>query len=602
MMAQESTATLPSWDLSELYAGLDDPKLDADLAEVLALAEAFEADYKGRLATMDDAALAEAFGRYEALLARSGPPGTYAHLVHAADAANPRHGALVAKVQEHGTQVQNHLLFFELELAKLDAARLEQIAANPLFARVRHYVEKVVEEKPYMLSEPEERVLNEKDVTGSSAFSRLFDEITSTMEFTLEVDGKAQTLNESALLAYLYHPERDLRRKAAESLSEGLGRYLRQLVFIYNTLIQDKATNDRLRGYPEPESRRHLGNDLSPEIVETMAAATVEAYPLVARYYALKQAMLGLDKLYIYDRYAPLPGTANDIPWDEARRVVVDSYSAFDPEIGEIVDRFFHHRYIDAALRDGKRGGAFCAAVTPDHHPYVLLNYTGKPRDVMTLGHELGHGIHDVLSRVQSILEYHPPLALAETASVFGEILVFDALRQRLDDPRERLAFLAGKIEDMFATTFRQIAMYRFEQRVHRLRRNEGELDADTIGAVWQEELGAMFAGAIDLTEGHKVWWSYIPHFVHTPFYVYAYPFGQFLTLGLYYLYQQEGAAFLPRYRQVFSAGGSVAPRPLMASVGIDIADPGFWRSGMQYIQGLVDEAEHLWQTIHHRA
>ena len=600
-MAQQSTATLPSWDLSELYADLDDPKLDDDLAEVLALAEVFETDYKGRLATMDDAALVEAFARYEALLARSGPPGTYAHLVHAADAANPRHGALVAKVQEHGTQVQNHLLFFELELAKLDAARLEQIAANPALARVRHYVEKVVAEKPYMLSEPEERVLNEKYVTGASAFSRLFDEITSTMEFTLEVDGKPQTLNESALLAYLYHADRGLRRRAGESLSEGLGRYRRQLLFIYNTLLQDKATNDRLRGYPEPESARHLSNELSSEIVETMAAATVEAYPLVARYYNLKRSMLGLDKLYVYDRYAPLPGTANDISWDEARRVVVDSYSAFDPEIGEVVDRFFHQRWIDAALRDGKRGGAFCAAVTPDRHPYVLLNYTGKPRDVMTLGHELGHGVHDVLSRVQSILEYHPPLALAETASVFGEILVFDALRQRLDDPRERLAFLAGKIEDVFATTFRQIAMYRFEQRVHRLRRNQGELDADTIGGVWQEEIGAMFAGSIELTEGHSLWWSYIPHFVHTPFYVYAYPFGQFLTLGLYALYQREGAAFLPRYRQAFSAGGSVAPQPLMASVDIDIADPGFWRSGMQYIQVLVDEAEHLWQTLGHR-
>jgi oligoendopeptidase F len=240
--------------------------------------------------------------------------------------------------------------------------------------------------------------------------------------------------------------------------------------------------------------------------------------------------------------------------------------------------------------------------VTPDRHPYVLLNYTGKPRDVMTLGHELGHGVHDVLSRVQSILEYHPPLALAETASVFGEILVFDALRQRLDDPRERLAFLAGKIEDMFATTFRQIAMYRFEQRVHRLRRNQGELDPETIGSVWQEEIGAMFAGSVELTEGHSVWWSYIPHFVHTPFYVYAYPFGQFLTLGLYARYREEGAAFLPRYRQAFSAGGSVAPQPLMASVGIDIADPGFWRSGMQYIQSLVDEAEALWESLGQRA
>jgi oligoendopeptidase F len=597
-MAQETAAALPSWDLSELYNGINDPKIDADLADGLALAQAFEADYKGRLAAIGDDELAEAFRRYEALLTREQPPGTYAHLVHAADAASPRHGALVAKVQERGTEIANHLLFFELELAALDAARLEAIATNPLFARVGHYVEKVVLEKPYLLSEPEERILNEKQVTGRSAFSRLFDELTSTMEFTLEVDGQEQRLNESALLAHLYDPDRDQRRRAAESLTEGLGRYERQLVFIYNTLIQDKATNDRLRGYPEPETARHLSNELTSEIVETMSAATVESYPLVARYYELKRRILGLDCLYVYDRYAPLPGSQSDIPWDEARRIVVDSYTAFADEIGEIVDRFFHRRWIDAALRPGKRGGAFCAATTPEGHPYVLLNYTGRPRDVMTLGHELGHGIHDVLAGVQSILVYHPPLALAETASVFGEILVFDALRQRLDDPRERLAFLAGKIEDIFATIFRQIAMYRFEQRVHRLRREQGELDADAFGTVWQEELGAMFGASVDLTEGHRRWWSYIPHFIHSPFYVYAYPFGQFLTLGLYRLYQQEGAAFLPRYRQVFSAGGSVPAQPLMASIGIDIGDPGFWRSGMEYLTGLVSEAEELAATL----
>ncbi len=593
-MTEQAAAALPSWDLSELYAASDDPRIDADLAEVLALAQAFEADYKGRLAELDDAALAEAFRRYEALLTRAQPPGTYAHLVHAADAANPRHGALVARVQERATQIQNHLLFVELELAALDAERLAAIAADPRFERVRHYVEKVVERKPHLLTEPEERIVNEKELTGASAFTRLFDEITSTMEFTLEVDGAEQRLNESALLAYLYHPDRELRRSAATSLTVGLERYLRQLVFIYNTLIQDKATDDRLRHYPEPESARHLSNELTSEIVETMAAATIEAYPLVARYYELKRRLLGLDRLYIWDRYAPLPGSPGDIPWEEARRIVVDAYAAFAPEIGEVVGRFFHRRWIDAALRPGKRGGAFCAATTPESHPYVLLNYTGKPRDVMTLGHELGHGVHDVLSGGQSILVYHPPLALAETASIFGEILVFDALRQRLTDPRERLSFLAGKIEDIMATTFRQIAMYRFEQRVHRLRREQGELDAETFGTVWQEELGAMFGASLDLTEGHRCWWSYIPHFIHTPFYVYAYPFGEFLTLGLYRLYLEQGAAFLPRYLQVFSAGGSVAPAALMARVGIDVADPGFWRMGMRYIAELIDEAEAL--------
>jgi oligoendopeptidase F len=593
-MEQEPSATLPSWDLSELYASIDDPQLDADLAELLALAQTFAADYKSRLASLDDAALAEAFRRYEALLTRLQRPATYAHLVHAADAANPRHGALVAKVRERTTQVRNHLLFFELELAALEADRLAAIAAHPLFARVRHYLERVVQRKPYRLSEPEERILNEKEVTGAAAFTRLFDELTSTMEFTLVVDGVEQRLNQAEVLAYLYHPDRTLRRRAVESLTAGLQRHLRQLVFIYNTLLQDKAIDDRLRGYPTPEAARHLSNELAPEIVETMVSVTVEGYPLVARYYDLKRRVLGLDRLYLWDRYAPLPGSPAEIPWAEARQLVVDAYRAFAAEIGAIVDRFFHRRWIDAALRPGKRGGAFCAATTPEGHPYVLLNYTGKPRDVMTLGHELGHGVHDVLSGGQSILVYHPPLALAETASVFGEILVFDALRQRLTDPRARLAFLASKIEDIFATTFRQVAMYRFEQRVHRLRREQGELDADTFGAVWQEELGAMFGASLELTDAHRLWWSYIPHFIHSPFYVYAYPFGQFLTFGLYRLYQQEGAAFLPRYRQLFSAGGSVAPQPLLAAVGIDISDPAFWRSGLAYLAELVAEAEAL--------
>ncbi|MBX5489888.1 MAG: M3 family oligoendopeptidase [Chloroflexi bacterium] len=585
---------LPSWDLSELYAGIDDPRLDADLDAVLALARAFETDYKGRLASLDDAALAEAFQRYETILTRATPPATYAHLVHAADAANPRHGALVAKVLERGTQIQNHLLFFELELAQLDAERLRAAVASEGLRRVRHYIEKVLQRKPYQLSEPEERVLNEKEVTSGAAFARLFDELTSTMQFTLEVEGRTERLNQSALLAYLYHPDRGLRQRAAESLTTGLRQYERQLVFIYNTLLQDKAIEDRLRGYPEPETARHLSNELTSEIVEAMVAAAVEGYPLVARWYHLKRRLLGLDKLYVWDRYAPLPGSPQDIPWDDARRLVVEAYAAFAPEIGEIVERFFARRWIDAALRDGKRGGAFCAANTPDTHPYVLLNYTGKPRDVMTLGHELGHGIHDVLSSVQSILVYHPPLALAETASVFGEILVFDALLRQLTDRQQRLAFLASKIEDLFATTFRQVAMYRFEQRAHRARRQQGELDSATLGTIWQDELQAMFGDSLELTDGHRLWWSYIPHFIHSPFYVYAYPFGQFLTLGLYRLYQQEGPAFVAKYRQLFSAGGSVGPRELLASIGIDIADPGFWRAGMGYIEELLAEAERL--------
>ena len=394
---------------------------------------------------------------------------------------------------------------------------------------------------------------------------RLRDEIVSAMQFTLEVDGVEQQLSAAALQAYLHHPDREQRRRAVLSFEEGLERQRRPLVFIYNTLIQDKATDDRLRGYPAPESARHLRNELTPEIVETMSAATVEAYPLVARYYALKRRILGLDRLYAWDYAEPLPGASSDIPWDTARRIVVDAYTAFAPEIGAIVDRFFRAGWIDAAVRPGKRGGAFCAANTPTSHAYVLLNYTGKPRDVMTLAHELGHAVHDALSSAHSFLEFRPPLALRETASTFGEILVFDALRRRITEPAEKLALLAGKIEDLLAATFFQIALHRFEQRVHRMRREHGELDADAFGAVWQEERKALYGSSVELTEGSRMGWSWVRHFVHSPFHLYAYPFGLFLTLGLYRLYQADGAAFLPQYRQIFGAGGSVAPRALLA-------------------------------------
>ncbi len=587
-----------TWDLTDLYTGADDVRLDADLGALEERAAQFAANYRGRVSALTPAEFGDALAKYERILRDEQFPNAFTQLLFAGDTLAPAHGALLQKVQERGVAIHQHLLFYELELIAIPDETFATLYTDPVTAGYRHYLEHVRLARPHRLSEPEERILLAKSTTGGEAFSRLFDETISAATFTMTVHGETRTLNESEILSRLLDPDREVRRAAAEGLTDGLCERGRLFTFITNTLIYDKAVDDRLTHFDTPEAERHHADEVDTATVHTMLDACVAHYPTVARYYRLKREILGLDRLYHYDRYAPMLTNEARVPWEDARRMVTEAYTRFSAPVGAMIVRFFDERWIDAEVRAGKRGGAFCAGIAPDWHPYVLMNYQGKRRDVMTLAHELGHGIHDLLAAEQHFLQYYPSLATAETASVFGEMLTFTALRAQTTDPRQRLALLTGKIEDIFATVFRQTSLYRFEQSVHAARRAQGELTAEQIDTLWQEHSQAMFGDAVEMGEGHRVWWRYIPHFIHTPFYVYAYAFGQLLVMALFARYQQEGAHFVPRYLDILRAGGSRRPAQLLALAGIDIAHREFWEDGLRMIGELVTDAETAWHGI----
>ena len=582
------------WDLTDLYAGPDDPSLDADLSRALDAARAFESRYRGRVAELPAAELARALDDYEALQEPLGRASAYAGLLFAADTSRPAHGALLQRVQEKGSEVRNALVFFELEWLAVEEAVCERLLADPVLAPRRHLLRSLRRYRPHVLSEPEERLLEETANTGPRAFSRLFDEVMGAARFTVTLDGEARELSEEEVLSLLYDPDRTRRRAGAAGLTEGLRRHARVLGFVFNTLVLHKALEDRLRRYPEPMQARNLANEIEGDAVRALLAACERGYPLVQRYYRLKGRLLGIEVLEDYDRYAPLGEVRETRSWADARRIVLDAYRDFAPEMAEVAARFFEARWIDAELREGKRGGAFSASTVPSVHPYVMLNYTGNLRDVMTVAHELGHGVHQYLARPRGLFEQDTPLTTAETASVFGEMLVFRRLLREESDPRVRLALLCGKLEDAFATVFRQVAMTRFEEKLHAARRAEGELPLERVNELWLDANRPMLGDAVLLTEDYGWWWLYIPHFVHSPFYCYAYAFGELLVLALLRRYDEEGAAFVPRYLELLRAGGSDAPPALLERVGLDITDPGFWDGGLALLEELVKEAEAL--------
>jgi oligoendopeptidase F len=582
------------WDLSDLYAGPDDPQIDADLDRAHEEARAFEQSYRGRMTELSAADLAEAVDRLESLHVPVHRAAAYAQLLFAADTLAPRHGALLQHVQERATAIKQHLIFFELEWVALEDARADALLADPALARRRHMLSVMRRYRPHVLSEPEERIVEELSNTGNRAFSRLFDELMSAMRFRLRQDGKELELGEEEVLALLHDPDREARREAARSLSEGLRANHRPLAFIFNTLVQDKAVQDRLRRFEAPMQSRNLANEIEDRTVASLLDACVARYPLVARYYGLKARLLGLERLEDYDRYAPLRADESSRPFEDARRLVLEAYRDFSPQMAEVAERFFEKRWIDAELRPGKRGGAFSASTLPDVHPYVLLNYTGNARDVMTVAHELGHGVHQYLARDRGLFEQDTPLTTAETASVFGEMLVFRRLMREEADPQLRLALLCGKLEDAFATVSRQVAMTRFEQSLHAARRGEGELAVERMNELWMEANRPMFGDSVHLSDDYAWWWLYIPHFVHSPFYCYAYAFGELLVLSLLRRYDEEGDAFVPRYLELLRAGGSDAPEVLVGRMGLDITDASFWDGGLALLEELVAEAEGL--------
>ncbi len=582
------------WDLSDLYAAPDDPALEADLDRALERGRSFAQRHRGRVAALSAAGLAEALDELEALNELVVRAASYAQLLFAADTADPRHGALLQRVQERVSEIRNALLFFELEWVAVPADAADTLLAEPALARRRHFLASMRRYRPHLLTEPEERILEETANTGRRAFGRLFDEILSGMRFSVRANGKTEDLGEEEVLARLYAPDREVRRAAASALTAGLRANAGPLAFIFNTLVQDKAVVDRLRDYAAPMDARNLDNEIAGPSVDALLSACVEHYPLVARYYRLKASMLGLDRLEDYDRYAPLPGGDRSIAFEDARGLVLEAYGDFCPEMADIARRFFDERWIDAELRPGKRGGAFSASTLPSVHPYVLLNYTGNQRDVMTVAHELGHAVHQTLAAGQGLFEQDAPLTTAETASVFGEMLVFRRLMKRESDPKARLALLCSKLEDAFATVFRQVCMTRFEERLHAARRSEGELARARIDELWLEANRPMFGDSVHLSEDYGCWWLYIPHFVHSPFYCYAYAFGELLVLALLRCYDEQGEAFVPRYLELLKAGGGEPPDALLRRLDLDITDPDFWRGGLTILEEMVDRAREL--------
>ncbi len=595
MVATDSlTAADVRWRLDDLYLSADDPSLQRDLDEALRRARVFAERYRGRVDVPGGPSaelLKGALDELAAILETGDKPQIYAHLLHAADARPARHGALVAWTQERGTEIRNALHFFHLEWLALPDEQARQVIEAPACALYRHFLEASRRYRPHVLSEPEELLLEEKANTGERAFSRLFDDLLASLRFEVEVDGERQTLNESGVLALLSDGRRSVRCAAAASLTAGLKENELVITAIFNTLVQDHAVDDRLRSYAEPMQSRHLANEIDAAAVERLMDACEEEVGMVSEYYLLKARLLGLERIDDYDRYAPLSDEPPEIPWEGCRETVLAAYADFSPRMAEIASEFFERSWIDAELRDGKRGGAFSASTVPSAHPYVLVNYTGRARDVMTVAHELGHGVHQYLSRPQGYLQADTPLTTAETASVFGEMLVFDRLRRQQSDPRRRLALLCQKLEESFATVFRQIALTRFEQSLHGARRAEGELSAERIGELWMEANHRMYGEGVRLTADYRRWWSYISHFVHSPFYCYAYGFGELLVLALYDAYRREGTSFVSRYLELLSAGGSDSPSALLRRTGIDIEAPDFWRRGLRLLRGFLDEA-----------
>jgi oligoendopeptidase F len=607
-----------AWDLGALVDGEGPEGVGRRLEEALTRSRAFAERYAGKLDELDSVGLAEAMGELGAIHDLVGRAGTYAALDFATDTSDPARGALLQRTQEQGTAIETTLLFFELEWAALPDERVDELldgegsdGADLDFCR--HHLRSARRYREHLLSEPEEKILAEKSLTGASAWSRLFEELTSAIEVDLPViaaagngvldagapdasaggdGGEGRRVPLDLALSNLVLPDRELRRSTAEAITAALQPGLRTRAFLFNTLLADKATDDRLRRYPNWLAARNLSNEASDESVQALIEAVRGRYEIARRWYRLKARLLGVERIADYDRMAAVTDDDVTYTFAQGREVVLDCYSSFSPELGALAKRFFDERYIDAPLRPGKRGGAFCASAVPAVHPYVLLNYTSRRRDVLTLAHELGHGVHFALAARQGVFHQGTPLTLAETASVFAETIVFGRLLAEDSTPASRLALLAENLQDTIATVFRQVAMNRFEDLVHSARRGEGELSVERFGELWFDSQEELLGDSVAITEGYRSWWSYIPHFIGSPGYVYAYAYGQLLALSVYERYEQRGAEFVPQYLELLAAGGSRSPEELGAIVDVDLADPGFWESGLDLVERQLHEAE----------
>lgn len=596
MMPMSQKTGVPSWDLSDLYRGHNDPKILADLGNCKKRAEKFADEYRGKIISgVFPSFIFEALREYENILQDEAKAPMYASLLVAENTGNTIYQALAQKTEELHIEIINILLFFGLELLKLSEDELRVLALAPELKNYSHYLAVLAKQRPHVLTEAEERIMNDKELTGGVAWSKLFDKRLGTRAYGIANQDKKIQLGIEELLHSLYNHDREKRKQAQESLTEGLKEDTWFLSAVFNVMAHDQAIDDRYRKFGTPEASRHLANEITQEMVDTMTAVAVGNYSIAQDFYRMKREALGLTELYDYDRYAPFTAINREFNFSEARDMVLGAFQKFSPVYAATANKFFENNWIHAAMQTGKRGGAFCSYITPDKHPYVFLNYQGGIKDVLTLAHELGHGVHAYLAgRKHSYLTFDTPLTMAETASVFGEMLLFDSLKDALNDSKEKFALYANKLEEIFATVFRQTAMYRFEKAIHSRRREKGELALEEINALWRASQTEMFGDSITITPNYDWWWSYIPHFVHTPFYVYAYAFGELLVLSLYARYRKEGSAFADKYIWMLSAGGSKSPEELVSPFGIDLKKREFWEEGIGVIKELVEELKRI--------
>jgi len=585
----DQSAEQIGWDLDALVDGDGAAGVERLLDEATERSSALATRARGQIATIGGDEFAAVVSELVTISELTNRAGAYAALRFSTDTSDPERGALMALVQERATVIETELLFLELEWTALTDERADELIASEGLEKARHHLHNLRIQRPHLLSEPEEKILSEKSVTGKSAWSRLFSELVSAIEVDTP-EGERQPLD--AALSRLASPDRAERQAVAEAVTNALEPGLRTRAYLFNTLLADKATDDRLRSFPTWVSSRNMSNEASDQSVEALVSAVRGRYDIPQRWYRLKAGLLGIERLADFDRAAALGGEDPEIGWQEACETVFGAYAEFSPQLGSLAKAFLDENRIDAPVRPGKRGGAFCASVTPDHGPFVMLNWTSRRRDVLTLAHELGHGVHGALAAERGILEMSTPLTVAETASVFGEELVFARLLEAETDPAARLSLLAESLEGSIATVFRQTAMNRFESLVHTERREAGEISVERFGELWAESQEEMFGDSVEVTDGYRSWWSYIPHFIGTPGYVYAYAYGQLLALSVFAQWRAEGDAFVPKYIAMLSAGGSMAPRDLAAIAGLDLDDPGFWEKGLLLVEARLDEAE----------
>ena len=579
------------WNLTELYNGPDDPRIEADLSHARQFAEAFAQKYRDTLANrqLDGMRLAQALKEYEALAEVEHRPSFYANLLFAADTQNPKAQQLVQRTREAATETSNLLIFFSLELIALDDEYVAQLTAAPAMTDYLHYVEAMRRFKPHTLSEKEEQAINQKNLTGRHAFEQLYEELTGSLRFKLNVDGEAQELTDGEVMALLRSPDRDLRERAFTTFLDTHAQHSLVITSVFNNIFLDHKVDCEMRNYNDVVLPTHLSNEIAPQTVEAMMQAVERHYPLAQEYFGIKARLLGLEKLKNTDVYAPIDASEEKLTFAQAQKMILTAFGKFSEPFAAIAKDFFDKRWIDAEVRAGKRGGAFCAAFTPQHHPYVLCSFNGTGRDVSTIAHELGHGIHYSLARKQRLVNYDAPLVLAETASVFAEIVLTKHLLAETHSKEAKRAILCELLEEMYGTVFRQTALTRFEMAGHHQRKS-AQLTADDICELWLQEQRKVFGESVDLIPAYRWGWTYISHFIHSRFYCYSYSFGELLTLALFQRYLDEGDSFVPGYMQLLESGGSQRPEVALAKLGIDINQPEFWDRGFSVVEGFLGD------------